>query len=624
LVELEAADSRYGEALESRGRWHIARREWQELKTSGLQAAAVDSFARHTAVIDELLGLMREVSESSGLRFDPQADSYFMIDAALIRLPRLLEHLGQLRGRGSPMFSAAALTDNDRLFVSAKVTLIREELTALGSSVASAAKHNLAVKQQFDEAGHDFLNAVQPFVSAAEARILIARREQTSDQFFALGTKAIDAGTRYVDIAEATLRALLLARAESLQKNKVISLGLSAILVGLIFVIATFLVRSVIAQETLRRSQSELERQVEERTSELRKNQVALREINEKLNIWVGELEQRYREMARLGEMVRLLQTCATAQEFHDIVSHQLPKLFGGDNGALYEIEPGRNVVVTAAAWGPSPPARGDFAPDDCWALRLGRPHIVAGTGRDGPLCQHLQELDSTYACFPLIAQGDMLGVLHLRCTKEQLTEEHRPFPLTVAENLALGLANVRLREALRQQAVRDPLTGLYNRRFMEEALERELRRAARENRPLALLMGDIDYFKDLNDSFGHDIGDAVLREVAGLIGGRIRGSDSACRYGGEEFLIILPDTPLHEATGFAETLRAGVRAIVVQEHDHSIGPVTCSFGVAASSVHGTTAATLLRAADAALYHAKAQGRDRVVVASAVRVALPE
>lgn len=624
LAELEAVDVRYGEALETRGRSYSTRRAWQALKASGLEVAPVESFARHTALIDTLLGAMQEVAESSGLRFDPQADSYFMIDAALMRLPRLLEYLGQLRGRGAPMFSVAALTDDDRLFVSARVTLIREELTALRSSVASAAKHSPAVKQRLDAVERDFLGAVEPFVSAAESGILRARRQQTAEQFFALGTQAIDSGTRYVDIAEATLRALLRVRTESLRNSKVVTLTLSASLVGLIFLIATFLVRSVIAQESLRRSQANLERQVAERTRELAKNQEALREINEKLNIWVNELDQRYREMARLGEMVRLLQTCATAREFNEIVSHQLPRLFGGDTGALYEIEPGREVLVTVVAWGPSPPARQDLVPDDCWALRFRRPHILAGTGRDGPRCQHLEDAGSAYACVPLIAQGEMLGVLHLRCAAEQLSEENRPFLLTVAENLALGLANVRLREALRQQAVRDSLTGLYNRRFMEEALERELRHATRENRPLAVLMGDIDHFKDLNDTYGHDVGDAVLREVARFIRGRIRGSDIACRYGGEELLVILPNTPLHEATRFAEMLRAGVRALVVQERDRTVGEVTCSFGVASTSAHGTTTATLLRAADAALYQAKAQGRDRVIVASATNVAVAE
>jgi|GEM_PF-3847249 len=624
VAEVETADVKYGDALGSSRRWRLAQTDWQTLGISGLNLAPADSFARHTAAIETLLGLIREVTESSGLLFDPQADSYFMIDVALVRLPRVLEDLGQLRGRGAPMFARGALTDEDRLFVSTKVALIREHITALQTSVASASKHNPAIKQELEAVEHGFLAAVEPFVAAAEVELLRGRRQQTPDQFFGLGIHAIDAGTRFVDLAETTLRSLLLERVNILQRNKFVALGMSALIIGLIFAIATVLMRSMIAQEALRRSQEELERRVHERTRELEESKAALRELHEKLKLWVVDLEQRYREMARLGNMVRLLQTCATAEEFLHVVSKELPTLFGGDNGALYVLEPASKLLSTTTAWGPSPPTTPDFSPDDCWALRQGRPHVIVEADLGGLLCRHIQDSKSAYACLPLIAQNETLGVLHLRCAGEQLAEEHRPFLLTVAENLALGLANVRLREALRQQAIRDPLTGLYNRRFMEETLERELRLAARGARPLAVVMGDIDNFKEFNDRFGHDAGDAVLRAVAQFLRARMRGSDFACRYGGEEMLIILLGTALHEAAGLAEALRAGVRQIVLHEHERTIGPVTISVGVAASPVHGTTSAALLRAADAALYQAKAQGRDRVVVASATRAAFSE
>jgi diguanylate cyclase (GGDEF)-like protein len=522
------------------------------------------------------------------------------------------------------MFARGALTDDDRFFVSTKAALIQEHIATLQTSVASASKHSPAIKQELEAAEHGFLSAVQPFVAAAEAELLRGRRQQTPDRFFALGTSAIDAGTRFVDIAETTLRSLLVDRVNNLQRNKFLAMGIGTLIVASIFVIATVLMRSMIAQEALRGSQEELELRVHERTRELEESKTALRELNQRLERWLLDLEERHREMGRLGNMVRLMETCATAAEFMHVASKELPKLFGGESGALYVLEPASKSLSTATAWGSLPPTTPGFSPDDCWALRLGRPHVIVEADLDGLLCRHMQDSTSAYACLPLIAQSETLGVLHLQGAGELLAEEHRPFLLTIAENLALALANVRLREALRQQAIRDPLTGLYNRRFMEETLERELRLAARGARSLAVVMCDIDHFKDLNDRFGHGAGDSVLQAVARYLRARMRGSDFACRYGGEEMLVILPEAALHEAAALAEALCVGVRQIVIHEHDRAIGPVTISAGIAASPVHGTTSAALLRAADAALYQAKAQGRDRAIVASATRAAFSE
>jgi diguanylate cyclase (GGDEF)-like protein len=246
--------------------------------------------------------------------------------------------------------------------------------------------------------------------------------------------------------------------------------------------------------------------------------------------------------------------------------------------------------------------------------MRRGLPHIVE-RGPDALYCKHVQEDIPTYACLPLVAQGETLGLLHVCSTGARSVEERRHFLQTVAENLAMGLASVKLREALRHEAIRDPLTGLYNRRFMDETLERELRVAARAGRPLALVMIDIDHFKRLNDTYGHAVGDTVLKQVATSISARVRASDLVCRFGGEEIVVILPDTALDAATLVAEALRTAVRELALTDGTGPIGPSTVSLGVAAFPQHGATAAALMRAADAALYQAKRQGRDRVVAA---------
>ncbi|HEU0201911.1 MAG TPA: diguanylate cyclase [Burkholderiaceae bacterium] len=338
----------------------------------------------------------------------------------------------------------------------------------------------------------------------------------------------------------------------------------------------------------------------------------------EKLKTWVEELERRNREMARMGEMIGLLQTCAGVDDFRAVVAHQLPRLFEGDSGALYLFdEETRERLSTATAWGAMPPGLEHFAPEDCWALRRNRPHFVE-SGSGSLVCRHVDQQGAAYACVPLVAQGEALGTLHVRpAAAPSAKGARRPFLQTVAENLALGLANVRLREALRSQAIRDPLTGLYNRRFMEETIGYEVRLAARRGTPLALIMADVDHFKQLNDTFGHATGDRVLRELADTVRRRIRRSDLACRYGGEELLVILPDTSLDAAARIAEALRSAVREMGVQASGRPVGRVTISLGVAAYPVHGENMAAVLRAADAALYRAKSGGRDRVVVAEA-------
>jgi diguanylate cyclase (GGDEF)-like protein len=186
---------------------------------------------------------------------------------------------------------------------------------------------------------------------------------------------------------------------------------------------------------------------------------------------------------------------------------------------------------------------------------------------------------------------------------------------LCAIERLALAIANLRLQETLRDQSVRDPLTGLFNRRYMEESLDREIRRAAREGYGVGLLMADLDNFKQLNDAFGHAAGDEVLRRIGHFLGAAVRGEDVACRFGGEEFVVILPKASLDDTHRRAEALREGIKVQQLDEPTRPYPTATMSVGVAAYPEHGTSGAQLILAADSAMYRAKGQGRDRVAVA---------
>jgi diguanylate cyclase (GGDEF)-like protein len=335
---------------------------------------------------------------------------------------------------------------------------------------------------------------------------------------------------------------------------------------------------------------------------------------------------ERTHEVNLLNQTSELLQACLTPEEAYAVIGQMVGQFFPEEGGAVLVIGASRDGVRSVAAWGaPMSKGRQSFALDECWALRRGRVYQVEDC-RAAPLCQHLESpLPEAYLCVPLVAQGETLGVLHLRVRPlpagtptprvRGIPEPRRRLAVAVAEQFALALANLRLRETLRSQSIRDSLTGLFNRRYMEETLERELRRAEREGRALALVMLDVDRFKRVNDSHGHEAGDAVLAALGGLLRGICRAADVACRFGGEEFVLILPAAALPDARRRADEMRAAVRELQVTYEGRPLGPVRCSIGVAAFPDHGATVVNLLRAADAALYRAKREGRDQVVVA---------
>ena len=346
----------------------------------------------------------------------------------------------------------------------------------------------------------------------------------------------------------------------------------------------------------------------------------ALQQAHDKQSVWVQELEQRNRAITLLGEMGNLLQSCITADEVHTVVAQFAPLLFPAESGAVGVLDPSHHVINLVVRWGEgaATPNEAGFPPESCWALRTGRLHRVDGA-HAALLCKHLTDpLTSAYVCIPLSAQSETFGLLHVSVppgASGRLTEEKQHLAVTLAEHIGLALANLELRETLHSQSVRDLLTGLFNRRYLEESLQREVSRAKRSKRPLGIVMLDLDNFKPFNDTLGHEAGDNVLREVGHFLQRHVRGDDIACRYGGEEFTLILPETSLEVIRARAEQLRERIKQLQVGYHGQLLGPLTVSLGVAILPDHGTSGEAVLHAADAALYRAKAEGRDRVVVA---------
>jgi diguanylate cyclase (GGDEF)-like protein len=347
-----------------------------------------------------------------------------------------------------------------------------------------------------------------------------------------------------------------------------------------------------------------------------RQVEAKLQDSEKQLKLWVGELEQRSSEISNLGELSDVLQACFTLEEAYAVLAELLQRLFPGTAGSVCVISDSKTLVEAVAMWGACPDQTRLFGPTECWALRRGRPYFLQNS-QSRLRCHHFPPLPASTLCVPMMAQGEALGTLHLiAADAEGLTHSKQLLATTVAEHIAIALANLKLRETLKNQSIRDPLTGLFNRRYMEESLDREIHRSERNEQSLGIIMLDVDHFKRFNDNFGHEAGDIVLRELGQFLKSVIRSSDIACRYGGEEFMLFLPEAEIEVTQQRAEQIRSGMKRLTLEYRRQALGVVTLSLGVAIFPQHGNTAEAVIRAADAALYQAKQQGRDQVMIAN--------
>jgi diguanylate cyclase (GGDEF)-like protein len=321
-------------------------------------------------------------------------------------------------------------------------------------------------------------------------------------------------------------------------------------------------------------------------------------------------------EISAVSTMVELLQTCHSQAEANTVIQAALPKLLPGVGGALYISRRDDAALELQVGWG-SVTAAQSFSSEDCWALRRGRPHLYEPT-RAAAVCRHVGESEDSCLCVPLVSQGDTLAVLHLRRVGAQsMSEDVQRLASALAEQLSLAVGNLRLQETLRSGSERDPLTDLYNRRHLEISLQRELSRAQRHGFPVSLIMLDVDHFKAFNDTNGHDAGDEVLRNVAHVLKRHTRAEDVACRYGGEEFLVVLPACTVDDAYSKAEAIREAIAQLHVFSRGIALPRVTASLGIACYPEDGERMEDVIAGADAALYRAKSSGRNCIVACNA-------
>ncbi len=351
--------------------------------------------------------------------------------------------------------------------------------------------------------------------------------------------------------------------------------------------------------------------------TEIKQAEQKFQRVNQQLERSVNDLKNRNAEMLMLSKISDFLQACRSISEACRVISTLVKPLFPDCSGNIYITNASRNHLELVTGWGDQTHSLTDFAPYECWGLRRGRVHFVERHVLE-LRCNHNRDMadEVETLCIPMIAQGETLGLFYLHAGAEgTLPLAQQQLGQTVAEQIGLAIANLHLRETLQHQSIRDELTGLFNRRYLEEFLQQEIARAQRNHYEIGVIMLDVDHFKRFNDTYGHEAGDLVLQSLSPVLRDHVRGSDIVCRYGGEELIVVLPESPLAETVARAERLRVAIAALQVVWRGQPLDKITASFGVAVFPQHGNHGMMLFQAADTALYQAKAAGRNQVVVA---------
>lgn len=338
---------------------------------------------------------------------------------------------------------------------------------------------------------------------------------------------------------------------------------------------------------------------------------------NEELTNKNSQLQRHEQDMNIINAMNEKLQLCKNSIEAHLMIKNSAEKLFSGFLGGLTITDTSGNQILVAE-WGDKKTLHSKFFSDVCWGLRSGNKYAV-GENQINLFCKHYVTQPEGSFCLPLLVENKSLGMINFNFSNKKINITNYIIQLMTvfADAIKLALANIQLRERLQLEATRDPLTNLFNRRYLNETLSREFHRLLREKNSLCFAMLDLDHFKMLNDTYGHEAGDEILKHVAILLMNSVRGHDIACRFGGEEFVLVFINTTLDKIMPILEEIRKEIENAKIFFNDQLLQPITTSIGVAQAPEQGATIHDIVQAADMALYSAKKGGRNKVVAASA-------
>lgn len=322
--------------------------------------------------------------------------------------------------------------------------------------------------------------------------------------------------------------------------------------------------------------------------------------------------------ISALEQLIDLLQSSFSIEEASKTLEPLVTRLFPDEAGAIYVMSPSSEFLEAIATWGPKPLTSDPiFTPSQCLALQRGQSYLADDT-HHCLLCQHIRtnSLPVETFCVPMLVHGETVGLLSVSSLKRGQISQTLQLAEKVAKHIGLALANLKLRETLKNQSLRDPVTKLYNRNYLEESLDREIRKLQRRPQPLGLIMLHIDRCDYFYQRFGQRGSDFLLREIGMFLPTQIRTSDIACRYGGEEFLLLLPEAPLLVTQQRAEQLRQGIKELNLQYRGQPLGLITVSIGVVNLSSHHLSAKEVIQTAKVALERARELGGDQVVMAA--------
>ena len=348
------------------------------------------------------------------------------------------------------------------------------------------------------------------------------------------------------------------------------------------------------------------------------------KELEQRAEDAVGLEAHRQEERRLISQTSEWLYTAKSMEELTSVIESAMHTIFPETEGQLYIYSNSRDALDLTCAWGGGKPALQVDA-SDCWSLRRGRAYSYGTRAIEFP-CDHVENADAPYLCIPIIASGETIGLMHMlfphmdrakqnRTTLSDYLGNRHEVALLCAEQISLAIANVQLRKELQDQSTRDPLTGLWNRRWFLDTAHKEFSRAASTDGQIALVSIDVDHFKTFNDHHGHDAGDLVLREFGKLMEAHFAEVGHACRIGGEEFVVLLPAVPTKSAVKLADEFRKIVADTPLTYAGQKLPQITLSAGVASFPEVGPEVVTVMKAADQALYKAKQDGRNMVVAA---------
>lgn len=338
--------------------------------------------------------------------------------------------------------------------------------------------------------------------------------------------------------------------------------------------------------------------------------QRSLTDLNRQLEEKTLELEAKKRELIYLSDMTDMLYSCESEDEVYQVVALTCSKLFPNMSGCVCIIANSKNYVQINSIWGDERSSKEIFSLSECWALRRGKLNLLSPRNT-GLICSHLIEpVSGAHLCVPLFGQGELVGILHIYAP-EQISPEVQQTSEIIARTLGIALNNLSIKQRLTHDSLRDGMTQLFNQSYMQSITEQRLAEAERSGQPLSIIFLDIDNFKSYNSRYGHVTANIVLQGLAKLLLKSIRSFDIACRWGGEEFVIVMPNMTLETLRKRVEQLRLDIEQMQLKDGDQILQSITASFGIAVSEP-GITVKDFLNRANQAMLEAKRTGKNRV------------